>query len=160
MRIRSFLQHDLTRLTELTIETFGPFYEDSFRPLVGEVVFANQHGRWRDDYVKQVAELHDPAEHRYVAVAEIDGAIAGYVAWAVEPEHRNGSVTILAVSAQHRRLGAGTVLCEHAFAAMRELGTDVVTIGTGGDEFHAPARALYETLGCTPLPVAVYYREL
>ena len=60
MRIRSFLQHDLDRLTELTIETFGPFYEESFRPLVGEIVFANQHGKWRDDYVKQVAVLHDP----------------------------------------------------------------------------------------------------
>ncbi|MEU5670033.1 GNAT family N-acetyltransferase [Micromonospora sp. NPDC047762] len=160
MRIRSFLQHDLARLTELTIETFGPFYEDSFRPLLGEVVFTNQHGKWRDDYVKQVAELHDPAAHRYVAVAESNGTIAGYVAWAVEPQCRNANVTILAVSAEHRRLGAGTVLCEHAFAAMRELGAEVVMIGTGGDEFHAPARALYEALGCTPLPVAVYYREL
>ncbi|WP_327040554.1 GNAT family N-acetyltransferase [Micromonospora ureilytica] len=160
MRIRSFLQHDLDRLTELTIETFGPFYEESFRPLVGEIVFANQHGKWRDDYVEQVAVLHDPAQHRYVAVAEIDGAIAGYVAWAVEPERRSASVTILAVSAEHRRLGAGTVLCEHAFAAMRDLGAEVVTIGTGGDGFHVPARALYEALGCTPLPVAVYYREL
>ncbi|MCG5468929.1 GNAT family N-acetyltransferase [Micromonospora sp. LAH09] len=160
MRIRSFLQHDLARLTELTIETFRPFYEESFRPLVGENVFANQHGRWRDDYVEQVAGLHDPAEHRYVAVAEIDGAIAGYVAWSVDPGRRNASVTILAVSAEHRRLGAGTVLCDYAFAAMRDLGAEVVTIGTGGDEFHGPARALYEALGCTPLPIAVYYREL
>ncbi|MFY1615772.1 GNAT family N-acetyltransferase [Micromonospora sp. WMMD736] len=160
MRIRSFLQHDLARLTELTIETFGPFYEDSFRPLVGDVVFANQHGKWRDDYVKQVVELHDPAQNRYVAVGEHEGVIAGYVAWAVEPERRNASVTILAVAAEYRRLGAGRVLCEHAFSAMRDLGAEVVTIGTGGDRFHAPARALYEALGCTPLPVAVYYREL
>jgi ribosomal protein S18 acetylase RimI-like enzyme len=155
MRIRSFLQHDLAQLTDLTIETFGPFYEGSFRPLVGELVFANQHGTWRDDYVKQVAGLHDPEQHRYIAVAEIDGTIAGYVAWAVEPTRRNASVTILAVSEKHRQQGAGTKLCEHAFSAMRELGAEVVTIGTGGDGFHAPARALYETLGCTPLPVAV-----
>ncbi|MGW2623374.1 GNAT family N-acetyltransferase [Micromonospora taraxaci] len=160
MRIRSFLQHDLAQLTELTIETFGPFYEDSFRPLVGELVFANQHGAWREDYVKQVAELHDPDQHRYVAVAELDGTIAGYVAWSVEPARKNGSITILAVSAKHRRQGVGATLCEHAFSAMRGLGAEVVMIGTGGDEFHAPARALYETLGCTPLPVAVYYREL
>jgi ribosomal protein S18 acetylase RimI-like enzyme len=160
MRIRSFLQHDLARLTELTIETFGPFYEGSFRPLVGEVIFANQHGSWRDNYVKQVAELHDPAHHRYIAVAEVDGAIAGYVAWAVEPERRSASVTIVAVPPEHRRHGTGTALCEHAFSAMRELGAEVVTIGTGGDGFHAPARALYEALGCTQLPIAVYYREL
>ncbi|MEW1861974.1 hypothetical protein AB0399_16635 [Streptomyces sp. NPDC088194] len=35
MRIRAFTPHDLAPLTELTIATFRPFYEDSFRPLVG-----------------------------------------------------------------------------------------------------------------------------
>jgi ribosomal protein S18 acetylase RimI-like enzyme len=122
--------------------------------------FANQHGNWRDDYRKQVAELHAPEQHAYVAVAEIEGGIAGYVAWSVDPTRRNGSVTILAVSAEHRRHHVGTALCEHAFENMRTLGAEVVEISTGGDPFHAPARALYERLGCTPLPVAVYYREL
>lgn len=160
MLIRPFAQHDLARITELTIETFRPFYEDYFRPLVGEVVLANQHGNWRDDYRKQVAELHDPERHKYVAVAETEDVIAGYVAWSVDPALRNGSVTILAVSTKHRRRHAGTALCEHAFGEMRTLGAEVVEIGTGGDPFHAPARALYERLGCTPLPVAVYYRQL
>ncbi|MEV5560457.1 GNAT family N-acetyltransferase [Nonomuraea wenchangensis] len=146
MLIRSFTQHDLAPLTELTIETFRPFYEDSFRPLVGEAVFANQHGNWRDDYRNQVAEAED--------------GIAGYVAWSVDPARRNGSVTILAVSAKHRRHHVGTALCEHAFEKMRTLGAEVVEIGTGGDPFHAPARVLYERLECTPLPVTVYYRQL
>jgi hypothetical protein len=43
---------------------------------------------------------------------------------------------------------------------MRRDGAEVVEIGTGGDPIHAPARALYERLGCTPLPVTVYYRTL
>jgi hypothetical protein len=47
-----------------------------------------------------------------------------------------------------------------AFGAMRDLGAEVAVIGTGGDAFHAPARALYESLGCTMLPAAVYYRQL
>lgn len=160
MRIRSFHQHDLARLTELTIETFGPFYEESFRSLLGEAVLANQHGRWRADYVEQVAGLHHPARNRFVAVAEIDAAIAGYVAWKVDPERRNAEIELLAVSAAQRRHHLGTALCEHAFAAMRDLGAEVVMIGTGGDGFHAPARGLYEALGCTALPVAVYYRAL
>lgn len=158
--IRPFLSHDLTRLIDLTIETFGPFYEDVFRPLVGEVVFANQHGTWRDDYRRQVAELHDPGRHRHVAVAELGGAVAGYVAWNVDPARRNGSITHVAVSAEHRRHHAATALCEHAFAEMRAHGAEVAEIGTGGDPFHAPARALYESLGCTMLPIAVYYRQL
>jgi ribosomal protein S18 acetylase RimI-like enzyme len=161
MRIRAFVQADLDRLTALTIDTFGPFYEDGFRPLVGDTIFANQHGSWREDYVVQVAELHDPDQHRYVAVAETDdGTISGYVAWTVDPERRNGSVTILAVSHPFRRGHVGSALCEHAFDAMRALGAEVVTIGTGGDSFHAPARALYERLGCIALPVTVYYRRL
>lgn len=160
MHIRGFVQHDLTPLTELTIETFRPFYEDVFRPLVGEAVFANRHGDWRDDYRKQVAELHAPERDMYVAVAETEDGIAGYVAWSVDPARRNGSVTILAVTDEHRRRHVGTALCEHAFEEMRILGAEAVEIGTGGDSFHAPARALYERLGCTPLPVTVYYRQL
>lgn len=160
MLIRPFAPHDLARLTELTIETFQPFYEDSFRPLMGEIIFANQHGGWREDYRQQVASLHDPGEHRYVAVAENGGAVVGYVAWSTDPARRNGSITILAVAAGYRRHQAATALCEHAFGAMRGLGAEVAVIGTGGDPFHAPARALYETLGCTQLPVAVYYRQL
>lgn len=160
MFIRSYVDADLARLTELTIETFRPFYEDSFRPLVGEAIFANQHGDWRDDYRRQVAGLHDPGQHKYVAIAEQGGVLAGYVAWSVDPARRNGTVTILAVAAEHRRGSVGTALCEHAFDAMRELDAEVVEIGTGGDDFHAPARALYESLGCVQLPVAVYYREL
>ena len=160
MRIRPFVQDDLARLIDLTIETFRPFYEEHFRPLVGDVVFANQHGSWRDDYREQVAGLHDPSARKYVSVAETGHAIAGYVAWSVDAARRNAAISHLAVSPRHRRNGTGAALCEHAFAGMRALGADVVEIGTGGDPFHAPARALYEKLGCTALPVAYYYREL
>ena len=160
MLIRSYVQPDLARLTELTIDTFWLFYEDSFRPLVGEAIFANQHGNWRDDYRKQVAELHDPDHHKYVAVAEEAGVLTGYVAWSVNPARRNGTITILAVGTTHRRGNVGSELCEHAFDAMRQHDAEVVEIGTGGDDFHAPARALYESLGCVQLPVAVYYRKL
>jgi ribosomal protein S18 acetylase RimI-like enzyme len=160
MRIRSFVHHDLARLTELTIETFGPFYENSFRPLVGEFIFAHQHGNWREDYRKQVAELHDPGQHKYVAVAESAGTIAGYVAWSVDPGRGKARIVILAVAPPHRRHHLGTVLCEHAFEQMRSLGAVLVEIGTGGDAFHAPARALYEKLGCTQIPTAGYLRQL
>ncbi|WP_433169748.1 GNAT family N-acetyltransferase [Kribbella sp. CA-247076] len=93
-------------------------------------------------------------------MAEEDDVLAGYVAWSVNSSGRNGTITILAVASEHRRANLGTALCEHAFDAMRQHGAEVVEIGTGGDDFHAPARALYESLGCVKLPVAVYYREL
>ncbi|MFE5738238.1 GNAT family N-acetyltransferase [Streptomyces celluloflavus] len=160
MLIREFAQNDLTRLTELTVDTFHPFYEESFRPLVGDVIFGIQHGNWRDDYRTEIPELHAPEQHRYVAVAETCGSIAGYVGWRVEPARGYGTITMLAIAADQRRNQAGTALCEHAFGEMRQLGAEMVEIGTGGDAFHAPARALYESLGCVQLPVSVYFREL
>ncbi|MEV4267272.1 GNAT family N-acetyltransferase [Kribbella sp. NPDC049584] len=160
MQIRSYVDADLARLIDLTIDTFGPFFEESFRPLVGETIFKHQHGDWRSDYHQEVAGLHDPAQHKYVAIAEENGVLLGYVAWNVEPDRSKGTVALLAVSAPYRRSNAGTALCEHAFEAMRAEQAEYVEIGTGGDDFHAPARAFYESLGCVKLPVAVYFREL
>ncbi len=160
MHIRSYVDADLARLVELTIDTFGPFYEESFRPLVGDLIFTRQHGDWRGDYRRQVPGLHDPAAHKYVAVAVDDDVPAGYVAWHLDTARRQATVEILAVAREYRRSSIATALCEHAFAAMRAEGAEYVEIGTGGDDFHAPARAFYESIGCVKLPVAVYFREL
>jgi ribosomal protein S18 acetylase RimI-like enzyme len=160
MHLRPFDPTDLPELIELTIDTFGPFYEDAFRPAVSEAIFRHQHGNWREDYRAEVPTLHDPDQDKFVAVADHDGAIAGYVGWKVEEAKRHGEVYIVAVAADHRRRGLGTALCEHAFAQMRARGVEVVGIGTGGDAFHAPARALYERLGCTYFPAAIYFKEL
>ncbi|GAA3133837.1 ribosomal protein S18 acetylase RimI-like enzyme [Kribbella aluminosa] len=160
MNIRTYADADLQPLIDLTIDTFGPFFEDSFRPLVGDLIYTRQHGDWQDAYRKQLPGLHDPAEHKHVAVAEQDGEIIGYVAWHVEPSRSKGTVVLLGVAEEHRRSTSATALCEHAFTAMRAAGAQYVEIGTGGDPFHAPARAFYESLGCVKLPVAVYFREL
>lgn len=104
------------------------------------------------------AQLHGSA--RYPGRGATRGR-RGYVAWTIDPARRHGDVVILAVAATHRRDRIGTALCEHAFAAMAAQGVEVVTIGTGGTgSFHAPARSLYESLGCVPVHVAVYFKQL
>jgi hypothetical protein len=37
---------------------------------------------------------------------------------------------------------------------------DIAVFETGGDPGHAPARALYEEVGFTLLPIAPYFRML
>lgn len=157
MALRPFQPRDLDRLVELTVETFGPFYEESFRPVVGDTVFAHQHGGWRVDYTELVPSLHDPDNNKYVAVAEIQSHIVGYIAWNVDAQRRHGAIELLAVAPAHRGRRLGTALCEHAFADMTARN---VEIGTGGDPFHAPARALYESLSCTLFPTAVFFKQL
>jgi ribosomal protein S18 acetylase RimI-like enzyme len=160
MDIRPYHPGDLERLIDLTIETFRPFYEESFRRVVGDAVFVHQHGAWRDDYRRKLPTLFDPDEHKYVAVVDDHSAMIGYVAWDVDVAKHHGGIEILAVATTHRRRGLGAMLLEHAFAHMKDHGVEVVTIGTGGDWFHAPARALYETMGCTPFPNVYYFKQL
>ena len=155
--LRAFCPADLPSLVELTCEVFGPFYEDSFRGIVGERVFQHQHGSWRADYAREVPELCSPEA---TVVAEDEHGIVGYVAWSVDAARHHGQVTIIGVRAAVRRSGLGRRLLHTAFGAMREQGVEVVAIGTGGDPFHAPARALYESAGCIGVPAAYYFKEL
>ena len=41
---------------------------------------------------------------------------------------------------------------ERSVEHMRQHGMDIAAVGTGGDDGHGPARALYESLGYTALP--------
>ncbi|HEX5563146.1 MAG TPA: GNAT family N-acetyltransferase [Nocardioidaceae bacterium] len=161
MHIRPSRTSDLPALVGLTIEVFGPFYEQSFRAMVPPDVYEHQHGRWADDYRDFVPTLHDPEHGKHVAVAESDdGQIVAYVGWHIDLERRHGEIDPLAVRETHRRSGLGRELCEHAISAMREHGVEVVSVGTGGDWFHAPARALYESMDFYPVPVVYYLRAL
>jgi ribosomal protein S18 acetylase RimI-like enzyme len=160
MDVRPFRPADLDRLLELTITIFGPSYEESFRGIVGDTVMENQHGNWREDYHNQWQGLHDPDNGKYVLVAEDRDEIVGFVAWTMLPQKRNGYIEIMAVDSAHRRHRVASTLCAYVFDDLRRHGIEVVSLGTGGDDFHAPARAFYESLGMTPLPVVVYYKAL
>src|SRR4051794_20590859 len=58
MHIRSFHSSDLPALVDLTIEVFGPFFEQSFRAMVPPEVYEHQHGDWAADYRESVPKLH------------------------------------------------------------------------------------------------------
>ena len=157
MQIRPLEVDDYPATIELLVETFRPFFQDYVRPLLGEKVFQHQHGRWEQDYRDELPTLHAPETNRHAVVAHLaDGAITGLVSWRLDGIPHHGQVYLLAVSPLHRRQHIGRRLCEHAIGHMRASGVEVVGIGTGGDPFHAPARALYEGLGFTQIPVAVY----
>jgi ribosomal protein S18 acetylase RimI-like enzyme len=160
MDMRPFRPADLDGLLELTIATFGPFYEESFRGIVGDTVMVNQHGNWREDYRNQWQSLNDPDNGKYVIVAEDHDEIVGFIAWTMRQPKRSGEIEMLAVESGHRRHGVASALCAYVFDDLRRHGIEVVSLGTGGDDFHVPSRAFYESLGMTRLPVVVYYKAL
>ncbi|WBB79812.1 GNAT family N-acetyltransferase [Micromonospora sp. WMMD882] len=147
-------------LLELTIATFGPFYEDSFRSIVGDAIMVNQHGTWREDYREMWLGLHDPQSNKHVVIAEDGDTLLGFAAWQTNPDKHSGEIDLIAVAADQRRHHVGTALCAHAFEAMKRAGVEVVSIGTGGDQFHDAARAFYDSLGMTAMPLVHYYMAL
>ncbi|MDA8321186.1 MAG: GNAT family N-acetyltransferase [Actinomycetota bacterium] len=157
MHIRPLQDADFAATLELLTSTFGPFYRDYARPLLGERVFSHQHGQWQRDYRDELPALHAPRSGRFAVVAaQSDGAVVGLISWRFPDKPHHGEIHLLAVSPLHRRQHIGRRLCEHAIAHMRAVGVEVVEVSTGGDSFHAPARALYESLGLTRIPIAAY----
>ena len=160
MNIREFSATDLPTVVDLTIETFRPFYEGYVRSLLGDEMFALQHGNWEQDYRDDVPTLHSPAAGSFVAVGESDGRIAGFVSWRIKDKPDHGQIYLLAVEQSRRRQTLGHQLCTHAIDEMKQVGVEVVEIGTGDDPFHAAARALYEGLGFTKIPIAGYLKKV
>ncbi len=160
MELRDFERDDEAALIALTIDVFRPFYEESFRAMVPLDVWTHQHGQWPEDYRQMVPSLHRPDQMKWCTVAIDEQEIAGYVAWLIEPERRHGKIDVLAVSSKNRRHGLGRRLCEHALTHMKNLQVEVVEVGTGGDEFHRPARALYSSMGFHLIPIAGYLRSI
>jgi ribosomal protein S18 acetylase RimI-like enzyme len=71
-----------------------------------------------------------------------------------------GVVDMIAVDPAYQRRGIARRLMERSVEHMRAQGMDVAAVGTGGDPGHGPARALYESLGYTPLPGVRYLKLL
>lgn len=158
--IRPFVLPDLDRVVQLTIDVFRPYYEGHVRKVFGDELFALHHGRWDQDYRDEVPTLHDPAAGKWIAVADIDGAVAGYVAWKTDQTHRHGQISLLAVAEPYRRRNVARELCDHAMREMTAQGVQKIGVFTGGDAFHAPAQALYESLGFIKIPIVGYLKKV
>jgi GNAT superfamily N-acetyltransferase len=98
---------------------------------------------------------------RDVFVAVVDGRQVGFAAVALDAFHEGmGVVEVVAVDPAYQWRGIASRLMVHCAEHMRVRGMDIAAVETGGDEGHAPARALYESLGYTPLPVVRYLKPL
>ncbi|MEL4504789.1 GNAT family N-acetyltransferase [Luteococcus sp. H138] len=162
MNIRDYQPSDYAQLLILTCETFQPFYEQSFPAYMdhGAELVGHQHGHWREDYQRQLPQLLPPDGPGRAVVAVEDGQLLGYVIWRPDSRPDHAHVEILAVAVDARRRGLAESLMNRAMDDMRADGRRFVELGTGGDDFHAPARQLYERLGFHAMPLVVYLRQL
>lgn len=130
------------------MEAVPRFVYESFYP----------HG-WRQRQYDDLATTLDE-EPDNIDVAIHESAPVGWVCTRLHPEDRMGEVYVLVVDPEHQRRGVGQALLEHSFRRIRAAGMGMVMVETGDDLGHAPARAIYESIGFERWPVARYFKDL
>ena len=158
--IRPYDEGDLDAIIEFSLRAWEPVFA-SLREVLGEAIFARLHQPdWRAGQAETVRSSCT-SDERHVFVAVADGRAVGFVAVAVNAFHEGmGVVDIIAVDPAYQGRGIARQLMDLSVEHMRAEGMDIAAVETGGDAGHGPARALYESLGYTALPVVRYLRLL
>ena len=159
--IRPLAESDIAPVVELSLRAWAPVF-DSFRSVLGEEIFLHLYPEWSAMQAAAVERVcRDEAMPTWVA--DHDGRAVGFVAIVhgrQEDEPNSSEIEMIAVDPVHQRRGIAADLIAFAVDRMREHGSELAVIGTGGDLGHAPARAAYEQAGFTPLPLVRYYKRL
>ena len=160
--IRALRPADIQEVVRLSLAAWAPVFA-SFRQVLGPRIYARIYPDWRASQaaaVDHVCNQGVSSTEVGVWVAEVDGTIAGFIAYSVDAAQRKGEVELLAVDPAFQNQGIGTRLNTFALERMREAGIDLAEVATGGDPGHAPARRTYEKAGYTPLPLVRFYKAL
>ncbi len=91
-------------------------------------------------------------------VSEMNGQIVGFIHYMYDEKKRVGMISNNAVSSQYRGHGIGGKQYQFVFDKLRALGALAVSVTTGLDDAHAPARRAYEKAGFEKNTQSITYR--
>jgi ribosomal protein S18 acetylase RimI-like enzyme len=157
--IRPLCEQDVEAVVRLSLAAWVPVF-DSFQQILGAEIYREIWPNWRESQRDSIEAVCRDGATTSVLAAEIDGLVVGFLAYELHPEDHTAEVTFLAVDPAYQNEGIGTELNLVALERMRESGTDLVRVETGGDPSHAPARRSYEKAGYTGLPLVRYFKKL
>jgi ribosomal protein S18 acetylase RimI-like enzyme len=155
--IRPYSKADLEDLVTLTLLAFEPIFL-SFEKILGPGIYPILYPDWRKRQQEGIESISSN-EKISLWVAEADHKAVGYIAYEFYDD-QTAEVQLLAVHPEYQNRGIGTQLNNFALQKMKESGTKLAIVSTGGDESHAPARRSYEKVGYTALPLVRYYKDL
>ena len=159
LNIRLYRDDDLDAIVQLSLLAWEPVFH-SLEHVLGHGIFALLWPDWRDGQAKGVTSACKDQEKYTTLVAEVDGVVAGFLAYTLKHEEQTGYVDLLAVHPDYQHRGVGTALNNAALEQIRESRMKLAVVETGGDPGHAPARRAYEKAGYTLLPIARYFKDL
>ena len=158
LQIRPMAEDDLEAVVHLSLLAWEPVF-NSFEQVLGSKIYKLIYPDWQKAQSEAVTVTCQD-ENISVWVADAKSFVAGFVACTFDHEKKEGEVYMLAVHPEHQNQGIGTKLNLFALERMKENGMALVSVGTGGDPGHAPARRSYEKAGYIPLPIVRYYKAL
>jgi len=156
--VRPVEPSDMGDVIRLSLRAWAPVHA-SMAAALGPQINSRGYPDWASS---QAADVQAACQDHgvSVSVAVDNQTVVGFVAVLVNTADKAGEIDMIAVDPRTQGRGVAHALTEHALSQMRTAGCDLAVIATGGDEGHAPARALYESEGFTPLPLVRYYRQL
>jgi len=155
--IRPLTPADLEAVVDLSLLAWEPVFM-SFENILGTAIFDLLYRpHWRAAQADNVRRscLADGAESFVVTTTE--DVTVGFVVLQQDQDESLGVIEMIAVHPEHQRLGHARALMEFAIQRLRDQGLELLNVGTGGDPGHEPARALYEAVGFTGVPLVNYY---
>lgn len=158
-QIRSYHISDLADILRLSVLAWEPVFTAWEKILGPQLYPVAIYPDWRKSQ-QEVVENICKDEKNTTWVAEVDGAVVGFIVYELNHSSKVGEVQLLAVHPDDQNHGIGTQLNLFALQKLKEGGMKLAVVGTGGDEGHAPARKSYKKAGYTGLPLMRYYKEL
>ncbi len=158
-RIRRVRAGDIDAIVRLSLLAWAPVFA-SFERILGGAIYARLYPDWETSQRVVVEEICREPDHTIAWVADLDGTVAGFIAYTLNLANRSGEIELLAVHPDHQGRGIGTRLNTFALGQMEDAGMQLAVAATGGDPSHAPARRSYENAGYIGLPLVRFYKDL
>jgi GNAT superfamily N-acetyltransferase len=153
--IRPFEPRDFACVHDICVRAFTPIHE-GFEQALGPKIFKHQYGGWRERYADDIRKLAaDSSTH--IHVVEEAGVIVGFITTIIDTARKFGEIGLNAIDPTRQGSGIGKEMYAFALDNLKQRGADIITVGTGADAAHAPARAAYEAVGFDRAIPAIYY---
>ena len=157
IRIVPFSEDYAETVARLTVEAWTPIREIYHREL-GDDLYMLEFGNWKEEKTQKVLEMMRSGRG-YVAI--LDGELAGFIHYSLSENGLSGEIGNNAVMSKFRGRGIAQEMYSFVIEQMKREGVQYVTVVTGLDEAHAPARRSYEKAGFDKgLPSVKYYKKI
>ena len=144
---------DIEAAAQIAGEAWTPVFE-CFRAQLGDELFETFIGTdWKARKI-DATRREMAAEESWVT--KIDGKVVAFIAYRVSGKY--AEILGNAVDPACQGMGLGTAQYRFVLDRMREAGAEYVSVTTGGDDGHAPARRAYEAVGFKAFTPSRTYR--